>query len=157
MCWEWPTLFTSSFPFYTLPESLHIYNFGYERSLPLPSVSVDLGRRVTFNLQHSGLQTPTRRSIEVIGGKYVQVGHMEVVDKIHRDTQGLPFTIFIDTEKEIKINNTSSHTTPALVGMRFSLIPIHINIISNQCSGSYSKKKGQERICVQTEMRGDLQ
>ena len=75
------------------PESLHVYNFGYKRSLPLPSVPLTPESKLKFNLQSTGMQTPSRWSIVVIGEKYVDRFDevMEVVDRIHEDTQALPF------------------------------------------------------------------
>ena len=100
-------------------ESIHIYNFGYERSLPLPSVPLTPDSKLKFNLQTSGLQTSSRWSLVVIGEKYVDRFDevMEVVDRIHEDTQGLPFAIFVQTDEEIQIKNVTSHMTPALVGI----------------------------------------
>ena len=112
-------------------DSLHIYNFGYERSLPLPSVPLTPDSKLKFNLQISGMETPSKWSLVVIGEKYVDRFDevMEVVDKIHEDTQALPFTIFVETEEEIQIKNVTSHMTPALVGTKilfhfsFDIIP----------------------------------
>ena len=100
-------------------DSLHIYNFGYERWLPLPSIPLTPDSKLKFNLQTSGMETPSRWSLVVIGEKYVDRFEevMEVVDRIHEDTQGLPFAIFVQTEKEIQIKNVTSHMTPALVGI----------------------------------------
>ena len=100
-------------------DSLHIYNFGYERSLPLPSVPLTPDSKLKFNLQTSGMKTPSKWSVVVIGEKYVDRFHeiMEVVDRIHEGTQGLPFAIFVQTEEEIQIKNVTSHMTPALVGI----------------------------------------
>ena len=100
-------------------DSLHIYNFGYERSLPLPSIPVTPDSKLKFNLQISGMATPSKWSLVVIGEKYVDRFDevMEVVDRIHEDTQALPFAIFVQTEKEIQIKNVTSHMTPALVGI----------------------------------------
>ena len=103
-------------------ESLLIYNFGYERPLPFPSISLTTDNTLRFNLQTSGMQTQSRSSIVVIGEKYV--GRFEeimlVIDRIHEDTQALPFAIFLQSEREIKIENMSSHhhmrETPGLVG-----------------------------------------
>ena len=100
-------------------ESLHVYNFGYERNLPLPSVPLTPDSKLKFNLQTSGMKTPSKWSLVVVGEKYVDRFDeiMEMVDRIHEDTQGLPFVIFVETEKEIQIKNVSSHMTPALVGI----------------------------------------
>ena len=77
------------------------------------------------------METPSRWSIVVIGEKYVDRFDevMEVVDRIHEDTQALPFAIFVETEEEIQIKNVTSHMTPALVGTKilfhfsFDIIP----------------------------------
>ena len=53
------------------PESLHIYNFGYERSLPLPSIPLTPDSKLKFNLKISGMATPSKQSFAVIGEKYV--------------------------------------------------------------------------------------
>ena len=64
------------------------------------------------------MQTPNRWSIVIIGEKYIdRFGDiMSVVGRIHEETQALPFVIFLQTEDEIKLENISSHETPALVG-----------------------------------------
>ena len=100
-------------------DSLHLYNFGYERTLPFPSIALSPDSSMRFNLQTSGMQTPSRWSIVIIGEKYL--GRFEeimtVVDRIHEDTQALPFAIFLETENDINLGNVSSylHVTPALV------------------------------------------
>ena len=105
-------------------ESLHVYNFGYKNILPLPLLDLTPDSKLTFNLQTSGMATPSRRSIVVIGEKYVgrfdEV--MDVVERIHEETQALPFAIFVQTEKEIDVTNVTTHMTPVLVGI---LIIIH--------------------------------
>ena len=65
------------------------------------------------------MATPSKWSLVVVGEKYVDRFYevMEVVDRIHEDTQGLPFAIFVHTEEEIKIKNVTSHMAPALVGI----------------------------------------
>ena len=101
------------------PESLHVYNFGYERPLPFPSISLTPGSTIRFNLQTSGMQTPSRWSIVIIGEKYLgRLGEiMTLVDRIQEETQALPFAIFLQTENEINLGNLSSDmtVTPALV------------------------------------------
>ena len=103
-------------------ESLLVYNFGYDRPLPFPTISLTPDTTLSFNLQTSGIHAQSRRSIAVVGEKYV--GRFEeimlVVDRIHEETQGLPFAIFLQSENEIKLENMSSHhmrETPALVGI----------------------------------------
>ena len=119
-------------------ESLHIYNFGYERSLQLPSMPLRPDSTLRFNLQTSGIQTPSRWSMVVIGEKYLpRFGEiMTVIDRIHEDTQALPFAIFLQSENEIKLENMGSHNmheTPALVGI-FKLLQqsyLHPGVLSN--------------------------
>ena len=105
-------------------ESLNVYNFGYDRPLPLPfsSLSLTPDTKLSFNLQTSGIHAQSRSSIAVVGEKYV--GRFEeimlVVDRIHEETQGLPFTIFLQSKYEIKLERMSSHhmrETPSLVGI----------------------------------------
>ena len=99
-------------------DSLLVYNFGYDRPLPFPSIALTPDSTLRLNLQTSGMGTPSRRSIAVVAEKYV--GRFEeimlVVDRIHEDTQALPSDIFLQSEMEIKLQNTSSHVTPSLVG-----------------------------------------
>ena len=63
------------------------------------------------------MQSPSRWSVVVIGQKYVERFDdvMEMVDRIHEDTQALPFAIFVQTEEELQIENVTSHITPSLV------------------------------------------
>ena len=95
-----------------------VYNFGYDRPLPFPSISLTPDTTMKFNLQTSGIHAQSRRSIAVVGEKYV--GRFEeimlVVDRIHEDTQGLPSDIFLQSEEEINISS-QMHVTPALVGI----------------------------------------
>ena len=74
-------------------DSLLVYNFGYDRPLPLPfsSLSLTPDTKLSFNLQTSGIHAQSRSSIAVVGEKYV--GRFEeimlVVDNIHEQSQGL--------------------------------------------------------------------
>ena len=98
-------------------DSLHVYNFGYERNLPLPSVALTPESKLKFNLQSSGMQTPSRSSIVIIGEKYVGRFQeiMTIIDRIHEDTQALPFAIFVQTEDEVMMETPTSHVSPSLV------------------------------------------
>ena len=103
-------------------ESLLVYNFGYDRPLPFPSISLTPDTTMKFNLQTSGIHAQSRRSIAVVGEKYV--GRFEeimlVVDRIHEESQGLPSDIFLQTEYEIKLEKMGSHDMreePSLVGI----------------------------------------
>ena len=108
-------------------ESLHVYNFGYERPLPFPSISLTPDTTMSFNLQSSGMQTQSRWSTVVIGKKYLDRFEeiMTVVERIHEDTQALPFAIFVETEDDIKATNISSRVTPSLVSL---------NILQSSCA-----------------------
>ena len=103
-------------------ESILVYNFGYDRPLPFPTISLTPDTTLKFNLQTSGIHAQSRRSIAVVGEKYV--GRFEeimlVVDRIHEESQGLPSDIFLQSKKEIKLENMSSHhmhEEPSLVGI----------------------------------------
>ena len=98
-------------------ESLLIYNFGFERPLPFPSISLTPDTTMRFNLQISGMQTPSRWSIVIIGEKYVGRFQeiMTIIDRIHEDTQALPFVIFVQTEDEVMMETPTSHVSPSLV------------------------------------------
>ena len=103
-------------------ESIVIYNFGYERPLPFPSIALTPNRALRVNLQTSGIHAQSRSSIAVVGEKYVGKFEeiMMSVDRIHEDTQALPFAIFLQSEYKTKLENMSSyhmHVTPALVGI----------------------------------------
>ena len=102
-------------------ESLTVYNFGYERPLPFPSISLTPDTTMSFNLQTSGMKTQSRWSSVVVGEKYL--GRFEeimtVVERIHEESQALPFAIYVETEDEIKTSNISSRVTPILVRMLY--------------------------------------
>ena len=69
-------------------ESLNVYNFGYDRPLPLHSSSISLSpdTKLSFNLQTSGIHTQSRSSIAVVGEKYV--GKFEEIMFItHKNTE----------------------------------------------------------------------
>ena len=103
-------------------KSLTVYNFGYDRPLPFSSLSLTPDTTLKFNLRTSGIHAQSRPSIAVIGEKYV--GRFEeimlVVDRIHEESQGLPSDIFLQSKKEIKLEEMSSHhmrEAPGLVGI----------------------------------------
>ena len=105
-------------------ESLIVYNFGYERPLPLPSIALTPDSTLRLNLHTSGIHSQSITSIVVVGEKYVgRFGEiMTVVDTIHEDTQALPFVIYVETEDEIKTTNISSHVTPSLVRILYKAV-----------------------------------
>ena len=127
-------------------ESLTIYNFGYERPLPFPSISLTPDTTMSFNLQTSGMKTQSRWSSVVVGEKYL--GRFEeimtVVERIHEESQALPLTIYVETDDEIKTTNISSRVTPSLVRILYravvllrselSFFPI-FSKLSSQCFG----------------------
>ena len=105
-------------------ESLNVYNFGYDRPLPLPFASLSLtpDTKLKFNLQTSGLHTQSRSSIAVVGEKYV--GRFEEIllvgERIHEESQGLPSAIFLQSKYEIKLDKMGfhpMHEEPSLVGI----------------------------------------
>ena len=98
-------------------ESLTVYNFGYERPLPFPSIALTPDSTVMLNLQSSGMQTQSRWSTVVIGKKYLDKFEeiMTVVERIHEDAQSLPLAIYVETEDDIETVNISSRVTPSLV------------------------------------------
>ena len=103
-------------------ESLHVYNFGYNRPLPFPSIALTPDSTLRLNVQTFGMETPSRRSIVVVGEKYVGRFQelMFVVDRIHEDTQALPLATFLQTKHENKLMNFRSqhmHESPSLVGI----------------------------------------
>ena len=105
-------------------DSLTVYNFGYERPLPFPSVAMTPNSTLRFNLTTSGIQAQSRGSIAVVGEKYV--GEFEEimldVERIREDSQALPFALFLQTKFEINLNYMSSNhmrETPSLVGILY--------------------------------------
>ena len=134
-------------------DSLTVYNFGYERPLPFPSISLTPDTTMRFNLQTSGMQTQSRGSIVVIGEKYLdRFGEiMTEVERIHEESQALPLAIYVETEDDIKTSNISSHVTPSLVRILYravvllsselSFFPIcsvnyHITVLDRPCQSS---------------------
>ena len=105
-------------------ESLHVYNFGYERPLPFPSISLTPDTTMRFNLQTTGMSTQSRWSIVIIGEKYFgRFGEiMTLVDRIQEETQALPHAIYVETEDDIKTTNISSHVTPSLVRILYRAV-----------------------------------
>ena len=105
-------------------ESLIVYNFGYDRPLPFPSIALTPDTNMSFNLQTTGMQSPNRRSIVVVGEKFVGLFEdsiMLVVDRIHEESQALPFAAFLQSENDIKLEEMGSynmsHMSPSLVGI----------------------------------------
>ena len=104
-------------------ESLHVYNFGYERSLPLPSIALSPDSKFRFNLQTSGMSTPNRWSIVIVGEQYLsRFGEIiSQVGRIHKETQARPFAIFLQSENEIQLEAMMSslpmRNSPVMVGI----------------------------------------
>ena len=98
--------------------SINVLNFGYARPLPFPAIALTPNTKLRLNLQTSGIQSQSRRSIAIIGKKFLSEFEniMLDIERIHEDTQALPFAIFVETEEDIQIKNVTSHMTPALVG-----------------------------------------
>ena len=117
-------------------ESVTVYNFGYERPLPFPSISLTPDTTMRFNLQTSGMQTQSRGSKVVIGEKYLdRFGEiMTVVDTIYKDTQALPFVIYVETEDDIKTSNISSRVTPTLVRILYREVVLTPMLLSSEFS-----------------------
>ena len=116
-------------------ESLTVFNFGYNRPLPFPSIALTPNSRLMFNLQTSGMRSQSRSSIIVIGQKYVNRFEdiMLKVDRIREDTQALPLAIFVRTKHDVNLMKLSSHPmreSPSLVGIVLSIIV--------KCSLSYN-------------------
>ena len=108
-------------------DSLTVYNFGYERPLPFPSIALTPNSTLRLNLQTSGLHTQSRSSIAVVGEKYVDRFEeiMLDVERIHEDTQALPLATFLQTKYEFNLRNLRSHKmheTPSLVGILSKVI-----------------------------------
>ena len=106
----------------SLITGLTVYNFGYKRPLPFPSIALTPDSLMKLNLQTSGTHSQSRSSIAVVGERYVRRFEeiMLKVDRIHEDTQALPLAIFLQTRYEINLMNLSSHhmhETPGLVGI----------------------------------------
>ena len=99
------------------PEILHIWNFGYERPLPFPSIALTPDSQTIFNLQSSGMHTLSRWSVVMIGEKYLSRFQeiFKTTLRIHEQTQALPFAILVQGEGEISLQNISYHMTPTLV------------------------------------------
>ena len=103
-------------------DSLTVYNFGYERPLPFPSIALTPNSALRLNLQTSGIKAQSRRSIVFVGEKYVARFEeiMLDVERIHEDTQALPLATFLQTKHEINLMNLrphDMHESPSLVGI----------------------------------------
>ena len=52
-------------------QSLHIYNFGHDKILPFPSVSLSVDKKLRLDLKTSGMNSPNRWSVVMVGAKYI--------------------------------------------------------------------------------------
>ena len=107
--------------------SLTVVNFGYDGPLPFLSIALSPNTPLSLNLQTSGIQSQSKRSIAVVGEKFLNRFEeiMSDIDKIRKDTQALPFAIFLQSKNEINLMNLSSHPmreSPSLVGIVLSII-----------------------------------
>ena len=102
--------------------SLTVLNFGYARPLPFPAIALTPNTKLRLNLQTSGIQSQSRRSIAIVGKKFLSEFEniMLDIERIHEDTQALPLAIFVQTKSEDNLSKLSSHPmreTPYLVGI----------------------------------------
>ena len=100
--------------------SLTVLNFGYARPLPFPAIALTPNTKLRLNLQTSGIQSQSRRSIAMVGEKFLNEFEniMLDIERIHEDTQALPLAIFVQTKHEINLTNLISppmHESPNLV------------------------------------------
>ena len=75
-----------------------ILNFGYKQPLPFPEIKLSLDPNFYLNVGTDGLNSPSKCSLVVIGGKYLeQVDEvMRMVDKITEDISWMPSAVFAD-------------------------------------------------------------
>ena len=102
--------------------SINVLNFGYTRPLPFPAIALTPNTKLRLNLQTSGIQSQSRRSIAMVGEKFLNEFEniMLDIERIHEDTQALPLAIFVQTKSEDNLSKLSSHpmrVTPYLVGI----------------------------------------
>ena len=102
--------------------SLTVLNFGYARPLPFPAIALTPNTKLRLNLQTSGIQSQSRRSIVIVGKKFLSEFEniMLDIERIHEDTQALPLAIFVQTKNEINLTNLISppmHESPNMVGI----------------------------------------
>ena len=102
--------------------SINVLNFGYARPLPFPAIALTPNTKLRLNLQTSGIQSQSRRSIAMVGEKFLNEFEniMLDIERIHEDTQALPLAIFVQTKSEDNLSKLSSHpmrVTPYLVGI----------------------------------------
>ena len=86
-----------------------IVNFGFKNPLPFPEIKLSPDPKFHLNVGSLGLNSPSKCSIVVIGGKYLeQVDEvMRMVDKITEDIAWMPSAVFLMAEKpgqDIKFN-----------------------------------------------------
>ena len=132
-------------------ESLTVYNFGYERPLPFPSISLTPDTTMSFNLQTSGMQTQSRASTVVIGEKDLdRFGEiMTTVDRIGEESQALPLSIYVETEHDIKATNISSRVTPTLVRILYRAVVLTPMLLSSELNFRFPKLRPcQSMICA---------
>ena len=86
-----------------------ILNFGYNKPSTFPEIKLVPHLGANLNVGSLGLNSPSKCSIVVIGGKYLkQVDEvMRMVDKITEDIAWMPSAVFLMAEKpgqDIKFN-----------------------------------------------------
>ena len=102
--------------------SINVLNFGYAKPLPFPAIALTPNTKLRLNLQTSGIQSQSRRSIAMVGEKFLNEFEniMLDIERIHEDTQALPLAIFVQTKHEINLTNLISppmHEFPNMVGI----------------------------------------
>ena len=87
-----------------------ILSFGFKKPLTFPEIKLTLDySKLHLNVGSFGMNSPSKCSIVVIGGKYLeQVNEvMRMVDKITEDIAWMPYAVFLMAEKpgqDIKFN-----------------------------------------------------
>ena len=86
-----------------------ILNFGYKNALPLPEIRISTDSDFLLNIGSFGIKSPSKCSIVVIGGKY-----LDQVDEVMRmeDIAWMPSAVFLMAEKpgqDIKFTMSTRH------------------------------------------------
>ena len=98
-----------------------VLNFGFKKPLDLPEIKFSPDPNFHLNVGTDGLNSPSKCSIVVIGGKYLERVDevMRMVDKITEDIVWMPSAVFLMAEKpgqDIQFNvSTRDNMSPAMV------------------------------------------
>ena len=80
-----------------LLENCIVYNFGFEKEIPLTQISMDLSSDFKVSLKTKGIEAPNLCSLVFVAGRYVERLNevVKIVDGVTKATDNVPKAVYL--------------------------------------------------------------